>query len=49
MNAFYMHQGVFIFLRFQHEKRKGRFYNHQPFLFDVVINNFDASEVIMLG
>src|SRR3954470_18988172 len=41
--------GDFNLLRFAHEKRKGRFDNHLPFLFNVVIDSLDLREVHMTG
>jgi hypothetical protein len=36
-------------LRFPFEKSKGRFDNHWPFLFNVVIDSLDLREVSMVG
>jgi exonuclease III len=41
--------GDFNLLRFHHEKSKGRFDEHWPFLFNVVINSLDLREVTMIG
>jgi hypothetical protein len=41
--------GDFDSLRFQHEKSKGRFDSHWPFLFNVVIDSLDSREVEMTG
>jgi hypothetical protein len=41
--------GDFNLLRFRHEKRKGRFDDHWPFLFNVVIDSLDLREVTMVG
>jgi hypothetical protein len=41
--------GDFNLLRFQHEKSKGHFDSHWPFLFNVVIDSLDLREVAMVG
>jgi hypothetical protein len=41
--------GDFNLLRFPHEKSKGRFDNHWPFLFNAVIYSLDLREVHMSG
>jgi hypothetical protein len=41
--------GDFNLLRFYHEKSKGRFDDHWPFLFNVVIDNLDLRKVTMIG
>jgi hypothetical protein len=41
--------GDFNLLRFQHEKSKGHFFSHWPFLFNVVIDSSDLREVSMVG
>jgi hypothetical protein len=41
--------GDFNLLRFQHEKSNGRFDNHWPFLFNIVIDSLDLREVSMIG
>jgi hypothetical protein len=41
--------GDFNLLRFSHEKSRGRFDNHWPFLFNVVIDSLDLREVEMVG
>ena len=41
--------GDFNMLRFPHEKSRGRFDNHWPFLFNVVIDSLDLKEVHMSG
>jgi endonuclease/exonuclease/phosphatase family metal-dependent hydrolase len=41
--------GDFNLLRFQHEKSKGHFDSHSPFLFNVVIGSLDLREVSMSG
>jgi hypothetical protein len=41
--------GDFNLLRFQHEKSKGHFDSHWPFLFNVVIDSLDLREVDMVG
>jgi hypothetical protein len=41
--------GDFNLLRFQHEKSKGHFDSHWPFLFNIVINSLDFREVAMVG
>jgi len=41
--------GDFNLLRFPHEKSKGRFDNHWPFLFNAVIDSLDLREVHMTG
>ena len=41
--------GDFNMLRFPHEKSKGRFDNHWPFLFNAVIDSLDLREVHMTG
>jgi hypothetical protein len=40
--------GDFSFLRFRHEKSKGRFDDHWSFLFNVVIDSLDLREVSMI-
>jgi hypothetical protein len=40
--------GDFNLLRFRHEKSKGRFDDHWPFLFNVVIDSLDLREVSMI-
>ena len=41
--------GDFNLLRFPHEKSRGRFDNHWPFLFNAVIDSLDLREVTMVG
>lgn len=41
--------GDFNMLRFPHEKSKGRFDNHWPFVFNVAIDSLDLREVHMTG
>jgi hypothetical protein len=41
--------GGFNFLTFHHEKSKGRFDNHWPFLFNVVIDSLDLREISLTG
>ena len=41
--------GDFNLLRFPHEKSKGRFDDHWPFLFNAVIDSLDLREVSMVG
>jgi hypothetical protein len=41
--------GDFNLLRFHHEKSKGRFDGHWPFLFNTVIDSLDLREVSMVG
>src|SRR3954464_13559692 len=41
--------GYFNLLRFSHEKSKGSFDKHWPFLFNVVIDSMDLREVHMTG
>jgi hypothetical protein len=41
--------GDFNLLRYPHEKSKGRFDNHWPFLFNAVIDSLDLREVSMIG
>jgi hypothetical protein len=41
--------GDFNLLRFRHEKSKGRFDEHWPFLFNAVIDSLDLREVSMIG
>jgi exonuclease III len=41
--------GDFNLLRFRHEKSKGRFDDHWPFLFSAVIDSLDLREVTMIG
>jgi endonuclease/exonuclease/phosphatase family metal-dependent hydrolase len=41
--------GDFNLLRFQHEKSKGHFDGHWPFLFNAVIDSLDLREVSMVG
>jgi hypothetical protein len=41
--------GDFNLLRFRHEKSKGRFDDHWPFLFNAVIDSLDLREVSMIG
>jgi hypothetical protein len=41
--------GDFNLLRFQHEKSKGHFDSHWPFLFNDVIDSLDLREVSMVG
>jgi hypothetical protein len=41
--------GNFNFLRFSHEKSRGRFDNHWPFLFNDVIDSLDLREISMVG
>jgi hypothetical protein len=36
-------------LRFSHEKSRGRFDSHWPFLFNAVIDSLDLREVEMVG
>jgi hypothetical protein len=36
-------------LRFHHEKSKGRFDDHWPFMFNAVIDSLDLREVMMIG
>jgi hypothetical protein len=36
-------------LRFRHEKSKGHFDGHWPFLFNIVIDSLDLREVLMIG
>ena len=40
--------GDFNLLRYPHEKSKGRFDNHWPFLFNAVIDSLDLREVSMV-
>jgi hypothetical protein len=42
-------RGDFNLLRFRHEKSKGRFYDHWPFMFNAVIDSLDLREVTMIG
>jgi hypothetical protein len=42
-------RGDLHLLRFCHEKSKGRFDDHWPFLFNAVIDNLDLREVTMIG
>jgi hypothetical protein len=41
--------GDFNLLRFRHEKSKGRFDDHWPFLFNTVIDSLDLREISMVG
>ena len=41
--------GDFNLLRYRHEKSRGRFDNHWPFLFNAVIDSLDLREVHMTG
>jgi hypothetical protein len=41
--------GDFNLLRYPHEKSRGRFDNHWPFLFNAVIDSLDLREVTMVG
>jgi endonuclease/exonuclease/phosphatase family metal-dependent hydrolase len=41
--------GDFNLLRFRHEKSKGQFDDHWPFLFNAVIDSLDLREVTMIG
>jgi hypothetical protein len=41
--------GDFNLLRFRHEKSRGRFDDHWPFLFNAVIDSLDLREVTMIG
>jgi hypothetical protein len=41
--------GDFNLLRYPHEKSKGRFDNHWPFLFNAVIDSLDLREVATVG
>ena len=41
--------GDFNLLQFPNEKRCGRFDNHWPFLFNVVIDSLDLRELSMIG
>jgi hypothetical protein len=41
--------GDFNLLRFRHEKSKGHFNEHWPFLFNAVIDSLDLREVAMTG
>jgi hypothetical protein len=41
--------GDFNLLRFQHEKSKGHFNSHWPFLFNAVIDSLDLRDVAMVG
>ena len=41
--------GDFNMLRFPHEKSRGRFDNHWPFLFNAVTDSLDLREVHMTG
>lgn len=41
--------GDFNLLRFPHEKKRGRFDEYWPFMFNVVIDSLDLREVTMLG
>ena len=41
--------GDFNLLRFPHEKSRGRFDNHWPFLFNAVIDSLDLREISMVG
>ena len=41
--------GDFNLLRFSHEKSRGRFDTHWPFLFNAVIDSLDLREVTMIG
>ena len=41
--------GDFNMLRFPHEKSRGRFHRHWPFLFNAVIVSLDLREVHMTG
>jgi hypothetical protein len=41
--------GDFNLLRYRHEKSKGRFDDHWPFLFNAVIDSLDLREVTMVG
>jgi hypothetical protein len=41
--------GDFNLLRFRHEKSKGRFDDHWPFLFNAIIDSLDLREVSMIG
>jgi hypothetical protein len=42
-------EGEFNLLRFPFEKSRGRFNNHWPFLFHVVIDSLDLREFSMIG
>jgi hypothetical protein len=42
-------RGDFNLLRFRHEKSKGHFDDHWPFLFNTVIDSLDLQEVSMIG
>jgi hypothetical protein len=41
--------GDFNLLRYPHEKSRGRFYTHWPFLFNAVIDSLDLRAVSMGG
>ena len=41
--------GDFNMLRYRHEKSRGRFDNHCPFLFNVVIESLDLREAALSG
>jgi hypothetical protein len=41
--------GDFNLLRFRHEKSKGRFDDHWPFIFNAVIDSLELKEVEMIG
>jgi hypothetical protein len=41
--------GDFNLLRFRHDKSKGRFDDHWPFMFNVAIDSLDLREVTMIG
>jgi hypothetical protein len=41
--------GDFNLLRYPEEKSKGRFDNHWPFLFNVIIDSLDLREISMVG
>jgi hypothetical protein len=41
--------GDFNLLKFRHQKSRGRFDDHWPFLFNAVINSLDLREVTMVG
>jgi endonuclease/exonuclease/phosphatase family metal-dependent hydrolase len=42
-------EGDFNLLRFRHEKSRGQFDDHWPFLFNDVIDSLDLQEVTMVG
>jgi hypothetical protein len=41
--------GDFNLLRFRHEKSKGRFDDHWPFLFNAIIDSLDLRQISMIG